>query len=410
MKAFKITKYHLLYPAIIICCFLFVRPSVVRACDISVDPSDPGAAEALDNCLNAQRSADQISRDQQTTNSASAQANYQIKIKYFLSEDKIEKEIDAKNSSDSDYGLYKLGSVDCLKSSGIPTDPTTIDPNTFLNLIGNKEQCVNYLIQYLKKAAPVVFIQPKIVQPVKSNDQICSDKFGQNWKWLSGTTCGCKDGYVYRNEQCITYDASCSLSFPNTRSINNVNETGGSTCDCITGYVWNEQKTSCIVAPIIPLKSNDQVCQGSFGLNSIWGGTKSDEGKLICDCATGYGWNDARTECVAIIATQEKTPTENIPEVIIPSKVLKNSDKTGLIKDNQLVHGQKISTKEVAENVNLPVVNIVPSVENTNTAGIIRNDIKTETPTVKPVSTNTEIKPFYVKAWSWVLKIFGIKS
>lgn len=53
-----------------------------------------------------------------------------------------------------------------------------------------------------------------------------------------------------------------------------------------------------IKIPIVTPKSNDQICQSSFGSNSNWGGTKNDKGGLTCDCNTGYQWNEQRTSCV----------------------------------------------------------------------------------------------------------------
>lgn len=45
-------------------------------------------------------------------------------------------------------------------------------------------------------------------------------------------------------------------------------------------------------------KTNDQKCQGGYGLNSNWDGTKNDKGDLICDCKTGYVFNKERTSCI----------------------------------------------------------------------------------------------------------------
>lgn len=280
----------LLIPVFFLC--LFIAPHKVNACNTSIDPSDPGASEALDNCLSQQRILDQQARDQSASNAAHAQALYQIQIKYFYTEDAIEKQIDARNASDSGYDQYRLTSVDCLMSMDIPSDPTTMDPNLFLLRIGNKVKCVNYLNSYVKKAVAI-----QTVQPAKSNDQVCSDKFGQSWKWdgtrgtNGGLNCGCKDGYTSQNGQCVSYDQSCSISYSNSTW-------DGKYCSCNSGYIWNDQKTGCIVAPIVPVKTNDQVCSSKFGENSNWDGTMDGNGLVNCRCKQGLIWNSDRTACI----------------------------------------------------------------------------------------------------------------
>ncbi len=215
-------------------------------CNTSINPSDPNAQAALQSCLNAQRIYDQQIRDQQAANAAYDQAIYQSQLTYFYKLDAIEKQIDIKYASDSGYDLYRLGSGDCTMSIDIPSDPTTINPNIFLSRMTNKKNCVDYLTKYMGnhpintqtqtpsgtlcngkywRTCPVgtTFYCPSIgdaqcTQPTKTNDQICSDKFGPNVKW-DGTK----------------------------------NSSGGLSCDCKIGYQWDASQTGCIVTPPTPI-------------------------------------------------------------------------------------------------------------------------------------------------------------
>lgn len=301
---------------------LLIIANKTSACDISAIQADYSARglsgsgmeqEAIDNCLRAQRRQDQQIRDQQASDAANSQKIYQIKIDYFYTEDAIEKQFDALNKSDFNYAQYKLSSADCRASIMIPSDPTTLDPNVFLSLMPNKEKCVEHISKYVPAAIKT------LQQPTKSNDQICSDKFGSNWKWISGTTCGCKDGYTQKNGDCINYDQSCNIDFPNSKFLN-IGDNGRIICDCKIGYIWNTQRTGCVIKPIAPLKTNDQICNDSYGINSNWDGTITDDGKISCNCKAGYKWNQEMTQCTKVdnnMASIVNTVKENpsIPAV-----------------------------------------------------------------------------------------------
>ncbi|MFA5067837.1 MAG: hypothetical protein WC466_07380 [Candidatus Izemoplasmatales bacterium] len=43
----------------------------------------------------------------------------------------------------------------------------------------------------------------------------------------------------------------------------------------------------------------DQVCKGQFGVNSVWSGELSSDGRGYCKCDNGYSLNSQRTQCVA---------------------------------------------------------------------------------------------------------------
>jgi len=82
--------------------------------------------------------------------------------------------------------------------------------------------------------------------------------------------------------------------------VGTLNAQGGAICGCQTGYQWNDNSNpkSCVVAPIIPVKTDDQTCKDYYGLNSAWTNTLGASGEAICDCQTGYQWNSNRTSCI----------------------------------------------------------------------------------------------------------------
>jgi len=332
--------------------------------------------EAIDNCLNQQRIQDQQARDQAAADTANAQALYQIKLDYFYKEDAIEKQLNALNSSDSNYFQYRLRSTDCLESIGIPSDPTILNPNEFLAHVGSKEKCINYLLQY-KAPTPT----PTLL-PTKSNDQVCIDTFGQNWKWdgtknnTGNVNCGCKDGYTYNNRQCVTYDQSCNISYPNTIFLKIDDTDGRRICDCKTGYVWNEQRTGCIIAPIIPTKTNDQVCQDSYGSNSNWNGTKNDKGGLTCDCKIGYTWNYSRTECILISPTP--TPTSMLTP--IPASTV---EPTPAIESTSTLKPVVVIKKQTPKPTIKPTPTPTPEIKAAEIVASIETPKPTETPRVQ---------------------------
>jgi len=302
---------------------LFIVPYLTNAsCSLSAIRSEYSSRglsgsgmeqEAIDNCLKEQRIQDQRMRDQMKTDAENNQAFYQIQLNYFYKLDAIEKEIEALYPSDFEYFKYKHDNFDCSYSIRIPSDPTILDANVFLSLIENKEKCVAYLNEYTKPKIDTVSLPvTKIVSPPKqtrTNDQICSDKFGQNWKSISGSVCGCKDGYTQKNGDCVTYDQSCNISYSNS-TFKKISETGTRICDCKSGYIWNEQRSGCIIAPIIPVKTNDQICQDKYDSNSAWDGTKNSIGEPNCYCKIGFMWNEQMTGCVVLPIAPEKTNNE----------------------------------------------------------------------------------------------------
>ncbi|OGG19287.1 hypothetical protein A3D78_01300 [Candidatus Gottesmanbacteria bacterium RIFCSPHIGHO2_02_FULL_39_14] len=88
-------------------------------------------------------------------------------------------------------------------------------------------------------------------------------------------------------------------------------------CQCDVGYQPNATKDGCTLAPI---KSNNQVCQDSFGINVDWDGTKAANGDLNCNCKTGYVWNSGRTACTLPPTISTPTPTApTTPKISTPT-------------------------------------------------------------------------------------------
>lgn len=105
--------------------------------------------------------------------------------------------------------------------------------------------------------------------------------------------CKCNNGYEFNGSKCVfknTYINPPVLSSPTI-----------STSPIIPTKI-----------PIVKPKSNDQICQSSYGVNSNWNGTKNDKGGLVCDCKGGYQWNQGQTGCI-----------------LIPSKVISSSGGGG---------------------------------------------------------------------------------
>lgn len=97
-------------------------------------------------------------------------------------------------------------------------------------------------------------------------------------------TCG--DGYVVKNNQCLTYTQDCQQAFGNySYGIKGTNN--NSSCYCTNGYQWNNSRTACVLSPA---PSPKQCLGGSF-LN-VSGS---------CVCLDGYFWDSGLNICSKII-------------------------------------------------------------------------------------------------------------
>lgn len=179
------------------------------------------------------------------------------------------------------YANYPL-----YRGSAIDSDPTTYQGR--LNAI---KSCLEMTALYRERN--------------KSNDSVddiaCSSTHPNTVVVISDgkKMCECKTGYGWNEQKtgCIAADLVCGKAYSNSVSII---IDGKTKCGCKSGYVWNDQGTSCVVAPIVPEKTNDQICQDSYGLKSNWDGTKTD-GKLNCECAIGYVWNEQKASCESVV-------------------------------------------------------------------------------------------------------------
>lgn len=128
----------------------------------------------------------------------------------------------------------------------------------------------------------------------------------------------CATGYVKFNGECVSFSESCNLHYPNT-IFTNYDTDGKRVCDCKSGYVWNNQRTSCVVAPVIST-TNNSVSSG--------GGSKSAitcNGKEWNDCPAGQKFScpTAGGDAQCLITPKAVTPTTvKVPEVkAIPNEI-----------------------------------------------------------------------------------------
>ena len=209
-------------------------------------------------------------------------------------------------------------------------------------------------------------LEQQNTQPLKSNDQICNDKFGQNSKWdgtknsTGGLNCGCKDGYVQSSS-----GTSCQIKQNQTKQ-------KGALCN---GNYWNACPVGDnFVCPSIGSaycetpKTNDQTCQDSYGTNSNWDGTKNDQGGLNCGCKTSYQWDQEQTQCISIPKTETATSLiSNAPVSKIETKVITHTVKK--------IPDVKTTQKETTENITnivKPGPIILNKVVETNTTTVVK--------------------------------------
>lgn len=192
-----------------------------------------------------------------------------------------------------------------LYSSCMPSSCLTADSIRDLSIRSSCLRTVEYklgngLCEAQKSACPVgtTLWNGSCYTP----DQGCKANYGEHAYSKSITTsgkfnCDCMSGYQWDPSganRCTavpvqkTQDQLCAENYPNSRSI-------GGYCDCPSGYAFNEARTRC---DLLPAKTNDQVCQDSFGSNSGWDGTKTRDDRLNCSCRSGFEWNEQRTSCV----------------------------------------------------------------------------------------------------------------
>ena len=163
----------------------------------------------------------------------------------------------------------------------------------------------------------------------------------------------CSYGYVKKNGECVTYDQSCNISFPNSVFLKINSNDGSRVCDCTSGYQWNDTKTSCVTKPI---KTNDQICIDSYGPSRVWAGTKDAQGRINCDCASGYQWNQDSKSCVVapVKTNDQKTVVPPVVKnTLIDTKEIKVMATTSSI----------VLTTSTSTNSNINIGTTTPKVE-----------------------------------------------
>ena len=69
----------------------------------------------------------------------------------------------------------------------------------------------------------------------------------------------------------------------------------------------------------VPEKTNNQICEDSYGFNSVYSGQKNSKGGPVCDCKNGYEWNSNNTSCVLI--KQQSVTSPNLQQPVITQQV-----------------------------------------------------------------------------------------
>lgn len=123
----------------------------------------------------------------------------------------------------------------------------------------------------------------------------------------------CQSGFIWDEQKgicAITATATNAQKCEYYYGVNsiwsgNLNNSGAPICSCKTGWVMNKENTICVLipVPVVPQKTNDQLCQDDFGSNSIWNGKLNSNGGLSCGCRPNYQFNSQKTGC-------EKAPTK----------------------------------------------------------------------------------------------------
>lgn len=206
----------------------------------------------------------------------------------------------------------------------VPTMPTCPGMSTYDSILGSCKCISGYVVDGTGSCT--------------SGETVCHQKYGYGSSYSNfDKTCSCDYGYKFDSTgQCVTQQSYCTNTFGYgaeysflkdscvCRSGYVVNSTTnkcmldtlfynsssytppaivscpansyllGDSCYCSIGYKINLDKTSCVP---VSVKTNDQSCQDSFGLNVNWDGTKASSGGLNCNCKTGYVWNSAKTAC-----------------------------------------------------------------------------------------------------------------
>lgn len=146
----------------------------------------------------------------------------------------------------------------------------------------------------------------------ESETTYCSKLMGLMSRYNSlSKKCECMVGYEFDGSDCVYKKTNYSYPYQYPTSSNNCpinsheSTSDSAKCECDIGFQTNLAMNACVA---IPIKTNDQACQDSYGLNSKWEGTKTSDNLLNCACQIGYDWNTSRTSCVKLLPTPIPTP------------------------------------------------------------------------------------------------------
>ncbi len=97
----------------------------------------------------------------------------------------------------------------------------------------------------------------------------------------------------------------CQNSYGENSVWSGANNTSGSPiCDCMSGYEWNKEQTDCILKP----KTNDQICKDR---NGIFGTYNSLDN--TCGCVNGYAYGAISKQCINFIASRDENCSAKYP-------------------------------------------------------------------------------------------------
>lgn len=95
-----------------------------------------------------------------------------------------------------------------------------------------------------------------------------------------------------------TNEQICQDSYgANSEWSGNISNAGKPTCDCQSGYSWDAMGNACASQA-----SLDQDCQNTFGSGSY---SYTQSGKAVCGCVVGYTWNSNRSACTAMLTPDQ---------------------------------------------------------------------------------------------------------
>ncbi len=240
------------------------------------------------------------------------------------------------NNLKSTYGISSYYSCSSANSSSCGVSADIGNPY-------NQASCLS-IIQYC--------LESKSIKENYSKEwnQSCKDSYGIYSKLESvddvngNYNCGCQDGYSWSEDktQCIrkvikTNDQICKDYYGLNSFFLEIDPSDNKTvCDCESGYQWNEQNTGCVVAPALPTKTNDQICNENYP-NSYYNGVLNGQGGLTCDCKTGYVWEGN----VCILAPTVTPYVSKVKkEIIVPDvqeePIIKEKTKSGIFNETSL--------------------------------------------------------------------------